>query len=369
MLYRERNIGLKILFYISNIKGGGAARVMSNIANELSKDNEIVFVTNFPAEPEYKLNNCITRVNLAQHEIKSNVLMKNYCLIKALRKILKCEVPNVAVSFMGENNVRLLLANDGLSAKSIISVRNDPKREYPSSKFPKLTDFLYQKADGVVFQTEDAKVFFSEEVQSKSQIIFNQVDARFYQEIEQPGKYIVACGRLSKQKNYPMMLDAFKIIHERFPNEKLRIYGDGNMKDELVEYRNKLGLADSVDFMGFSTDMTSVYRDAKMLVLSSDYEGMPNVVLEALASSVPVVSTDCPCGGPRMVIRDGENGYLVPVGDVQQFAEKIIDLLIENDKLLALKQNAYSSAGKFDGVQIITSWKKFIDQVTNNECK
>lgn len=360
---------MKILFYISNIKGGGAARVMSNIANELSKGNEIVFVTNFPAEHEYKLNDCITRVNLVQHELKSNAIMRNHCLIKELRKILKCEAPNVAVSFMGENNVRLLFANAGLNIKTIISVRNDPRREYPSSKFPKLTDFLYQKADRVVFQTEDAKAFFSEKVQSKSQIIFNQVDAKFYQKIEQPGRYIVACGRLSKQKNYPMMLDAFKIVHERFPNEKLRIYGDGNMKNELVAYRDKLGLAGSVDFMGFSTDMTSVYRDAKMLVMSSDYEGMPNVVLEALASSVPVVSTDCPCGGPRMIIKNGVNGYLVPVGNVQKFAGKIIDLLIDNDKLLALKQNAYSSAGKFDGFQIITSWKKFIEQVTNNECK
>lgn len=353
---------MKILFYISNIKGGGAARVMSNIANELSKDNEIVFVTNFPAEHEYKLNEGITRVNLSQHELKSNALIRNYCLIKALRKVLKCEVPNVAVSFMGENNVRLLFANVGLNTKTIISVRNDPRREYPSSKFPKLTDCLYQKADGVVFQTEDAKAFFSEKVQSKSQIIFNQVDAKFYQKIEQPGKYIVACGRLSKQKNYPMMLRAFAEVHKEYPSERLLIYGEGEQKDDLLSLAKTLNIENVVKFMGFSSDMRNVYKEAKMLVMTSDYEGMPNVMLEALASSLPVISTDCPCGGPKMMIKDGINGYLVPVGNSNMLSIRIKEMLTD-DYYLKLRGNAFMSAEVLNPDKVYALWKDFILKV------
>ena len=97
-----------------------------------------------------------------------------------------------------------------------------------------------------------------------------------------------------------------------------------------------------------------------MLILSSDYEGMPNVVLEALASSVPVISTDCPCGGPKMVIKEGSNGMLVPVGDKNALANAIISLLKNPDKNLSMKKNAYDSAQAFSSDKVIAEWLEFI---------
>ena len=350
---------MKILFYISTIKGGGAARVMCNIANELSQDNEIIFVTNFPSEHEYKLTYGINRVNLAKKELKSNAVKRNIFLIKALREILKRETPDVAISFMGENNVRLLFADAGLMTKTIISVRNDPRREYPSRKYPKITDFLYQRADGLVFQTEDAKAFFSNKVQSKAQIILNQVDAGFFQKYDKPGKYIVACGRLSKQKNYPMMLLAFSEVHKVYPEEILLIYGEGELKDDLVSLARTLNIDEVVKFMGFSSDMKNVYKEAKLLVMTSDYEGLPNAMLEALASSVPVISTDCPCGGPKMMIKDGINGYLIPVGNTDLLTTRIKEM-VANDSYLKLKNNAFLSAQVVNPDKVYSMWKEFI---------
>lgn len=351
---------MKLLFYISSIKGGGAARVMVNIANTLCIDNEVHFVTNFPDQHEYVLESKILRYNLEECESKKTTLIKNKKRIIYLRKLLKKISPDTSISFMGENNVRLIIAAQGIKTKKIISIRNDPTKEYPSSRFKRLTDLIYRNADGIVFQTEDAKQFFSTKVQNKSRIIFNQVDPKFYQWNDFPGEYIIACGRLSKQKNYPLMLDAFKLVLEEYPNEKLNIYGDGDLRKELEMYAASIGITNSVFFKGFSTNMIENYKEAKMLIMTSDYEGMPNVMLEALASSVPVVSTDCPCGGPKMIIKNGINGFLVPVGDSHKVAAAIKLMIKMPESTIEMRKSAYESAQEFACDNIIAKWKGFI---------
>jgi glycosyltransferase involved in cell wall biosynthesis len=354
----------KLLFYISTIRGGGAARVMVNIANELSENGyDINFVTNFAADHEYVLEQGINRFNLEKEENTSNVLIKNLSRISSLRKIIREVQPDVSVAFMAENNFRLLLASRGLPTKTIISVRNDPAREYGKRGRRQLANVLFAKADGVVFQTEDAKAWFPKNIQKKSRIIFNQVDEKFFSENRKIGDFIVACGRLSKQKNYPMMLKAFAEVLKMFPAEQLKIYGEGELKEELVRLTKELGISESVQFMGFSTNMPEVYKHAKMLMLTSDYEGMPNVVLEALASSVPVVSTDCPCGGPKMIVRDGENGYLVPVGDEKRMAQAICKALESVELLAEMKKKSYRLAQQYRSENILADWQSFIDAI------
>lgn len=353
---------MKILFYISTIRGGGAARVMVNIANGIAeKGYEVCFVTNFADHHEYELNEKIKRFSLEEKENKGNVLIKNSSRIKALKKILKQEKPDVSVAFMRENNFRLLYAAKGLPVKTIVSVRNDPAKEYASRFSKKLANSLYKKADGIVFQTEDAKKAFPEEIQKKSRIILNQVDGKFFNENENDGEYLTACGRLSNQKNYPMMLKGFAEVLKEFPNEKLRIYGEGNLKDSLSKLAIELGIENSVSYMGFSTEMPEVYRNSKALLMTSDYEGLPNVVLEAMASSVPVISTDCPCGGPKMVIKNGENGYLVKVGDEKELADRLKSILSDEGRLKEMKKNAYKSAEAFQPERILKDWMDMIE--------
>ncbi len=358
---------MKMLFYISTICGGGAARVMVNLANEFAVYNEVHFVTNFFSEHEYELNRKVHRHSIEKSESNSNVVKKNITRIRILRKLIKNIEPNISIAFMRENNFRLIFATRGLQTKTLVSIRNDPAKEYAGWLSRNMADILFKKADGVVFQTEEAQKFFSPEIQKKSCIIFNQVDSKFYQMIDEPGKHMIACGRLSKQKNYTMMLEAFKLVLEQYPDEKLLIYGEGDLKDELQQYVNELGIKESVKFMGFSENMDQNYKNAKMLLMTSDYEGMPNVILEALASSVPVVSTDCPCGGPRMVIEDGVNGFLNKTGDVQMFADSIIYLLSHVNELNSMKKKAYYSAKQFDRARVMKEWNNYMVQIVGIE--
>ena len=354
---------MKILFYISTIRGGGAARVMVNLANGMTEEgNDIVFVTNFPADHEYNLADGIVRNNLEKIENKGNVVVKNITRIRALRRVLKREKPDISIAFMGENNFRLILAACGLPTKTIVSVRNDPAQEYPNLFSKTLARTLYKKADGIVFQTKDAQLFFPDKVQQKSRIIFNQVDDSFFQENDCKGEYIIACGRLSRQKNYPMLINAFAEVLKDYPNEILRIYGEGVLKDDLKQLTRDLKIDHSVEFMGFSTNMVEVYRKAKFLVMTSDYEGMPNVMLEALASSVPVISTDCPCGGPRMIIKDGENGYLIPPGDVTALATAICMMLDSPQMVSSMRKKAREKAECFSPAKVLLEWEKTFSQ-------
>ena len=356
---------MKYLFYISTISGGGAARVMVNIANGLAEQGfEVSLVTNFRASHEYSVHDRIERYVVESTEDTNGSLKKNLNRIQILRRLVKDIKPDICVSFMVENNFRLMISTIGLKTKTVVSVRNDPAKEYPTARLRKLAELLYKRADGVVFQTEDAKAFFSNNIQKKSRIIFNQVDERFFEDQStEQGEYIVACGRLTKQKNYPMMIKAFSDAHKNHETEELRIYGEGDLQEELIKMVRESDLEKSVHFMGFSSDMVDVYRHAKLLIMTSDYEGMPNAILEALASGVPVISTDCPCGGPKMVIEPGVNGYLVPVGDSKRMGILINELLDDNDKLSAMKEKAKASADQFRSDTILKEWISYLSSV------
>ena len=355
---------MKVLFYISTIRGGGAARVMVNLANGLiTKGYDVCFVTNFPDVHEYSLCDEIKRINVENEEYKGNVLFKNASRILKLRNIIKTEDPDVCVAFMRENNFRLALATKGLKTKSIVSVRSDPKKEYRQKGSRQIANLLYRWVDGIVFQTEEAKAFFPDGIQKKATIIFNQVEDKFFNHHTENGEFILASGRLTEAKNYPMMLRAFKRVLDKFPDEVLRIFGDGALEEELKKDARDLQIENRVQFMGFSNDMSGNYFRAKFLVLTSNYEGMPNAVLEALASSTPVISTDCPCGGPQMVIQDGINGFLIPVGDDKACAEKMIYLLENPDVCLQMKNKAFESSQVFRSDVVLDAWTDYIKSI------
>ena len=132
----------------------------------------------------------------------------------------------------------------------------------------------------------------------------------------------------------------------------------------MEDLARELGIQENVEFMGFSTDMKSVYKNAKLLVMTSDYEGMPNAVLEALASSVPVISTDCPCGGPKMIIEEGKNGYLVRTRDPEDFMAKLnafLDLSDEQNR--DMRTNAFQTGQKFSPPVILKDWTDMLGRI------
>ena len=355
---------MKVLFYINQLGGGGAERVMSQLANFFSgSGEEAVLVTSFRCVNEYELAAGVVRHSLEDEEITQSRLMRNVSRIRKLRAIIRSEAPDVVLSFMQEPNFRALVAGLGLPCKVVVSVRNDPAREYAG----KVGNFVGKVlmpllADGCVFQTKQAASWFPKRLQRKAEVIPNAVNPVFFStEKSDADAYWVAVGRLAEQKNYPMMLRAFAAVHKDFPDERLRIYGEGPMRSDLQRMVDSLGLSDSVALCGQSSDIPAVLADAKGFLMSSDYEGMPNALMEAMAVGLPCIATDCPCGGAADLIGDQEGGILVAVGDYEGMAAKMEMLLGSPSSQIGGK--AKVSMEKMRPDTVFRAWRRYIDSL------
>jgi glycosyltransferase involved in cell wall biosynthesis len=223
-----------------------------------------------------------------------------------------------------------------------------------------------RRADGVVFQTLEAKAWYSNSVGDASTVVIpNAVNEDFIRPRYQGErrKEIVAAGRLTDQKNFAMLLNAFSLITKKYPDYELIIYGEGPNRQTLSEQARELGISNKVYFPGYSLELGKKIEAASMFVLSSDYEGMPNVLMEAMALGLPCVSTDCPCGGPRLLIQDGINGILVPVGNAEAMAEAM-DKVLSNERFsVQLGQNASKIVERLCPNKIYHEWEQFFLRV------
>lgn len=353
----------KILFYIDAIGiGGGAQRVMVNLVNWFAeKDYEVILLNDFRMEDGvYTISQKVHRNFLAENNTGS-VLLKNLKRIKKIRKIAKQEKPDLMVSFLGLPNVRMILATEGLPIKKVVSVRNSPEREYGKGKIcKKIVGWLFSQADGVVFQTKGAREYFPLKTQEKSVIISNPVGDDFFKVIrDKIGKDIITCGRLEKQKNHKLLIDAFSKICADIPNENLVIYGEGIERKALEEYVKSKGLENRVKLPGEIRDIPLVLKYAKIFVLSSDYEGLPNALMEALAVGVPSISTDCPCGGAADLIENGKTGVLTKVGSAEELASAMKSLILDYEYAQRLGKKAKEKAVRNRIDNIINQWEGY----------
>lgn len=362
--------GKKILFHINSLGKGGAERVVSVLSGFFCADGyEVTVFTLWRAKEEYRLAEGIKRINLSDaygDKAPGRIQLAAKRLI-ALRKLIRAEKPDVVISFCNKANFRSCYALTGMKTPLLTSVRNDPKVDYLPYKTA--MRIMQKKASGCVFQTPDAMACFSEEFQKKSRVIWNPVDEKYLLQMDAPKeksseKYIVTVGRLAKQKNQMLLLKAFHKITEEFSDVSLRIYGEeseAGIKDELLSYVNQWQL--DVRFMGQSSRLEQEIRDAALFVLPSDYEGMPNVLIEAMALGLPCISTDCPCGGPRELIKSGISGYLIPVGGEDELADAMRKILLNPDLADGLGKNAKHIAEKVSPHKIYEQWKKYVDEL------
>jgi glycosyltransferase involved in cell wall biosynthesis len=208
-----------------------------------------------------------------------------------------------------------------------------------------------------VLQTDRARKYFPEVVQRNSIVIVNPIDINTYA-IEQSKPRIVSAGRLVKQKNQIMLVKAFKQIHDKYPEYSLTIYGEGELREEIEEQIIKLDLKEAVDLPGNLTNVHDEMKDAYMFVLSSDYEGLSNSLLEAMMMGLPCISTDC--SGSDEVIIDRYNGILVPRGNQEQLSEAMKLLIDDKELTKKIGRNAMTSSEKFSTKNVINKWDKII---------
>lgn len=289
--------------------------------------------------------------------------IKRYPLrLKKIRNAVKKLSPDVVISFMSETNIDVCFALFGMSIPIIVSERNDPKID-PQSKIKQIMrKIAYIKPKGFVFQTPDAQAYFSKKIQKKSKVVLNPLTGTLPDPFkDEREKRIVAVGRLNKQKNFPMLIDAFSEFVKNHPEYVLEIYGEGVLGEQLKKYIDRKNLTDKVILKGFCKDVHEKILSAEMFVMSSDFEGMPNALLEALAIGLPCISTDCPCGGPRMLIKSYENGILVPIKDSEKMLEAMEFMVNNPDKAREMSINAVNVRKRADVDTITKEWLEFVD--------
>lgn len=363
------DIQMKILLYIDGIGGGGAERAMANLANGLiEKGEKVILVTSFPTQNEYALSSQIKRYNLEKFQPKNRMFIrKNLGRIQKLRRICQKEKCDIAVSFMEGPNFRLVFSTLFLPVKTIISLRSDPKIEYSNFVHRLIANFVYSLSNACVFQTEEAKNFWGKCVRKKGIIILNSVASEFYldEEIEYRSN-IVSVGRLEKTKNFELLINAFSKIAEDYPKEQLIIYGEGGYRNQLEQQIIKLKLSDRIQLPGRIGNVSEKIRDAKIFVLSSDYEGMPNSLMEAMALGIPAIATDCPCGGPDTLLEHGACGILIPVNGIHELEKEMRRLLDNRKEIDKYSKMERKKAEKFKIEIICSEWELLFKQLMNN---
>lgn len=317
----------KIIFYIYSLNKGGAERVLVTLMEELKNKYEIILLTDTVDENEYTLPDGILRIVIGETTGKFSFLKR----IGKIRSIIKENGANKVVAFMVQTGIRTVLATRLMRMKVIVAVRSNPLTAFTNKVRKQFINMIFEQADIVVCQTDFQKECFSKKVQKKVRTIANPIALPNVVR-ENTQRKIVSVGRLFDYKNHLMLIKAFQRISDELQDYKVVIYGEGPYRGELEKYIINNGLEDKVFLPGDVEDVQDNIRDAKLFVLSSDTEGMPNALMEAMALGLPVISTDCPCGGPRTLIQDGVNGMLCEVGNVEQLALKIKEVL-QNDTL------------------------------------
>lgn len=320
----------KVALLVAHLGGGGAERVTVILANQFSKKYETHLIVFDDCYSEYTVEEEVQIHVLPQRGKKARLIPQK---IFALREILQNISPDYVISL--GFSYKYLFAGHLMSRYNfILSERNDPLQMYGKIELS-IVKYCLNRAKCVVFQTEWAKSLFSKKIQEKSVVIPNplsELNVPTYNSVRE--KRVVAYSRLTKQKNIPMMLRAFKKFENDNPGYCLEIYGRGEIENDLREYARQLDLDGKVHFMGFHKSVHEMINGAAMYVSSSDYEGISNSMIEAMALGLPTICTDCPVGGASMFITNKKNGLLVPVGDEEALA-KSMQWIVDNPDLAA----------------------------------
>ena len=351
---------MKICLAISTMSSGGAERNALMLANHFSKNNDVFILTlQSNKKSFYKISKKVKIIDLDLIKNTKNFFSKFINLIKRIYIIslhLKKQKPDVLVSFLETTNITLIISSLFISSIKVrvVSDRNNPKKSERPIIIKILKFLFYRFSDHVVLQTQKIKENYKFIKKNKIKIIPNTISEK----IKLKKNYninkklkIISVGRLEQQKGYDVLLKSLKILKEKKYNFVCNIFGKGSEKKKINQSIIKLGLKNHVILKGVDRKILNYYKSYNLYILSSKFEGYPNSLLEALASGLTSISSDCDYG-PSEIISNNVNGLLFKNGNHLDLYKKINFLLKNKSK--------FKNFGKY-------SKNKFQTKLFNND--
>lgn len=364
---------MKIVIVITGMSFGGAERVTTHLANYFFRQShDVTIITLMESDIAYPLESGIACIQLDE-SYKRNPLLRYYALVRRLRAEIKKIKPDSILGMMSYSGSLAAIASLGLKIPFIISERNDPSTSTAFSVWEKrIIRFVYRHfVTHAIFQSQGAMSYYYAKDDQRGSVIGNPL---YLEDIPAPNasinetKQIISVGRLSLQKNYSLLIEAFSQVINRYPDYTLTIYGEGDLREVLESQIQQSNLEHYVFLPGIEKDIFKKLQTAEMFVLSSDFEGMPNALLEAMAMGLPVISTDYSEGNGTLITHM-QNGIVVPRMDSSLLAESMV-LLIENPEIKeTIGKEAIKVRDELDSRIISKKWLATIEQVCNDYSK
>lgn len=358
---------MKLAFYISSLSGGGAEKVLTTIANTLACKGNEVHVISLEKRPQFY--SLVPDVVLHKWDnTNSGKLMeqiKDYLFIRKCFKNIKADVN---VSFLMRCNLLLIVAGLFSKEKIIVCDRNNPLREHSKISFL-ISNLLYRRANAIGVQTRQIKSFYWKSLQSKIFVQENPIDnvaleQQLDGEVVNKDNTVISIGRLEPQKDFETLIRAFAKVSIEYPNWRLKIFGVGEKKEYLQKYIDNRKMTEKIILCGHTKKPFLELCKSQIFVLSTYYEGFPNVLCEAMNAGLQCIASDC-VSGPRELIENGVNGWLFEIENDEQLAELIKGCIESEDITIGLR--AKESVKRLYLENNISEWEKIFLQIYLSE--
>lgn len=359
----------KLLIVIPRMGGGGAERVVSIVANHLAKIGyQVRLFTLVGGESFYPLDAKVEQTTADFAVNRKNKLTRMVSLgrnfagaIARIRREIKEYKPDIVFSVLEEADLVTFLAKTGLQCTWLVSERNDPTRR--AGWYRKLLNFIYRRSDGMVCQSKTVADYYS--FVPKKWVVPNPIDKALYpaKAPENAQTRMVSVGRLRPQKNTLLQLEAFRAIADKYPNVTFTAYGEGPERELLEAKIKEYGLENRFFLPGASRNVLEGIKDAALFVMSSDYEGFPNALVEAITIGIPVISTDFATGVARELI-SSDVGEVVPCGDAAALAKAMDTLLGDPDRRTRIREVGSHATDPFQVETVVKLWEQVFAELT-----
>lgn len=355
----------RITFLVTNIYTcGGVQRVVSTLANELAKkqyDISICSVFKTANSPYFSLDKNINVKNVFDDPF--NLKKGFFKSTIGIRKFLRINPTDILIfSGIGYASI-IMLATLGIKNMKVIAW------EHQSFGYGKKFGLEWigkriasRFMDSVVVLTEEDYKDYKLNLRNIKNLkqIYNPINkAKAINEYNIDSKYLISCGSIVKQKGFDYAIEVAKKIFKKYPDWQWHIYGDGKEKTTIENMINKYKLSENLILKGYCDNIDEKYKDYSIYVMTSRHEGFPMVLLEAKSNKLPIVSFDCKCG-PSEIIEDGINGYLIQCFEVDDMANKVMDLIENNEKRKSFSDKSNLKIDDLDIDKIISQWEELI---------